>query len=243
MSLVGIDPTTSRPPQPARRVWLNVPFRRAGKFLRHYLECKERAPAQTSAVIVLPKWENKPWWQMTQGLRLLKTYPAGTQLFTVPSKTPGGPCIDMGPTKWPVCVFWNPPTLQGFVKPLPYNATTEEATSEKPSKEEETPELCGFRPTSEKLIRLKGKVRGHSVTILVDLGAGRNYMDPDVALLMCTTKSANSHPAWQHCAIGWSSHPRCFQAHPRPQVQDWPMQGPYALHRHQAGARPTHPWH
>ena len=32
-------------------VWLNVPFRRAGKFLRHYLECKERAPAQTSAVI------------------------------------------------------------------------------------------------------------------------------------------------------------------------------------------------
>ena len=128
-------------------VWLNVPFRRAGKFLRHYLECKERAPAQTSAVIVLPKWENKPWWQMTQGLRLLKTYPAGTKLFTVPSKTPGGPCIDMGPTKWPVCVFWDPPTLQGFVKPLPYNATKEEATSEEPSKEEETPERERERAT------------------------------------------------------------------------------------------------
>ena len=165
-------------------VWLNVPFRRAGKFLRHYLECKERTPAQTSAVIVLPKWENKPWWQMTQGLRLLKTYPAGTKLFTVPSKTPGGPCIHMGPTKWPVCVFWDPPTLQGFVKPLPYNATKEEATSEEPSKEEETPELCGLRPTSEKLIRLKGKVRGHSVTILVDSGAGRNYIDPDVVALL-----------------------------------------------------------
>ena len=166
-------------------VWLNVPFRRAGKFLRHYLECKEKAPAQTSAVIVLPKWENKPWWQMTQGLRLLKTYPAGTKLFTVPSKTPDGPCIDMGPTKWPVCVFWDPPTLQGFVKPIPYNATTEPATtSEEPSKEEETPELCGLRPTSEKLIRLKGKVRGHNVTILVDSGAGRNYIDPDVVALL-----------------------------------------------------------
>lgn len=165
-------------------VWLNVPFRRAQRFLKHYLECKERAPTQTSAVIVLPKWEQKPWWQLTQGFRLLRTYPAGSRLFTAPPLAPGEPRVDMGPTKWPVCVFWDPPTLQGFVKPLPWQETVQSRESDgetEESEEAEPQELCGFRPSSEQLVLLKGRVRGQSVRVLVDSGAGRNYFDSDLA--------------------------------------------------------------
>ena len=104
-------------------VWLNAPFRRAGSFIRHYLECKERAPAQTSAVIILPKWTNKSWWKLTEGFRVLKTYPAGTNLFTAPSPQHDGTRVDMGPTRWETVVFWDPPTLQGGIKELPVSTT------------------------------------------------------------------------------------------------------------------------
>lgn len=157
-------------------VWLNAPFRRAGKFLSHYLECKERAPTQTSAIIVLPEWQHKPWWKFTEGLRLLRRYPAGSTLFTAPSRRPSEDRVDMGPTKWPVCVFWDPPTLQGFVKTLP---SDDPGTSSEPESDESSvaAELCGFTPMSEKLIRLTGKIRGKKIQILIDSGAGENYCD------------------------------------------------------------------
>ena len=56
-------------------VWLNAPFRRAGKFLEHYLEGLECAPAQTSAVIILPLWTNTPWWKLTEGFQVIGAYP------------------------------------------------------------------------------------------------------------------------------------------------------------------------
>lgn len=154
-------------------IWLNAPFRRAGTFLRHYLENKERAPTQTSGVIVLPQWENKPWWKLTQGFRLLRTYPAGTDLFTAPSKEPGGPRVSMGPTKWPVCVFWDPPMTQGFVKALTKDSDNQEETP--------STELYGLRPTATQLIKFHGRVQGRSVRILLDCGAGDNYINKTLA--------------------------------------------------------------
>jgi hypothetical protein len=114
-------------------VWLNAPFRRAGHFLKHYLECKERAPAQTCAVIILPRWENKPWWRLTEGFRVLRVYPAGTHLFTAPTHPGAVIREDLGPTKWEVVVFWDPPTLQGGIKQLQgptESFTTPEATAD-----------------------------------------------------------------------------------------------------------------
>jgi hypothetical protein len=61
-----------------------------GHFLRHYLECKDKAPARTSAIIILPRWTNKLWWKLTQGLRTLRTYPVRTHLLTAPSTQPSG---------------------------------------------------------------------------------------------------------------------------------------------------------
>jgi hypothetical protein len=154
-------------------VWLNAPFRRAGTFLQHYLKNKERAPTQTCGVIVLPQWDNKPWWRLTQGFRLLRTYPAGTNLFTAPPKQPGGPRVSMGPTKWPMCVFWDPPMIQGFVKA---------PSVELDNKEEITAgELCGLRTTTTQLIKFNGRIQGRSVRILLDCGAAENYINTTLA--------------------------------------------------------------
>jgi hypothetical protein len=62
-------------------VWLHPPYTRAGEFIQHYLGCKDRDPANTSAMIVLPKWKGQPWWPLIQGMRLIKEYPAGSRLF------------------------------------------------------------------------------------------------------------------------------------------------------------------
>ena len=166
-------------------VWLNAPFRRAGSFIRHYLECKERAPAQTSAVIILPKWTNKSWWKLTEGFRVLKTYPAGTNLFTAPSPQHDGTRVDMGPTRWETVVFWDPPTLQGGIKELPVNTTatvrttTNESSASSASGPESpaTQELEGLQPTSQQLIRLTATLWGKKVRALIDSGAGDNYIN------------------------------------------------------------------
>ena len=160
-------------------VWLNAPYRRAGHFLKHYLECKERAPTQTSAVIVLPKWDNKPWWKLTQGFRVLRVYPAGSHLFTAPAHPGEVTRTDLGPTRWDVIVFWDPPTLQGIMKALPAETAATSASAETvplPDTDVITSELEGLQPTSNQLIRLTAVLWGRKVRALIDCGAGDNYI-------------------------------------------------------------------
>jgi hypothetical protein len=96
-------------------VWLNVPFRHAGQYLRHYLDCKRAAPETTCGVFVLPKWDRKPWWKLTQGMKVIREYPAGTDgLFTIPA---GDSWVEQA-SKWPVVLLWDPPVNTG-VKPRP----------------------------------------------------------------------------------------------------------------------------
>ena len=56
-------------------VWLNVPFRYAGQYLRHYLDCKKTAPETTCGVFDSPKWARKPGWQ---GRRPINRTASGT---------------------------------------------------------------------------------------------------------------------------------------------------------------------
>lgn len=51
------------------RVLLVAPFRHAGQFIRHYLECKQRTPS-TTGVLILPKLDKKPWWALTKGMQV-----------------------------------------------------------------------------------------------------------------------------------------------------------------------------
>ena len=81
-------------------VWLNPPFDRMKEFLSHMCKCRDMAPSSTRALIVVPKWEQEPWYSMLRGCTLLHEYPSGTELFTYLNVTgerePAGPC------PWPV---------------------------------------------------------------------------------------------------------------------------------------------
>jgi len=173
-------------------VWLNAPIRRAGQYLRHYLQCKQKAPSTTCAVLVLPKWDQKPWWGLTKGMRVLHEYPVGTKgLFKCPavsSENSGQQqWIEMGPLKWPVVILWDPPA-NVWEKPKPYElelqpvaAAVDDGTTAAPQQADSQPvQCCGLEPTSNQLIRLKAKCRGHELRVLIDSGASEEYIDEQV---------------------------------------------------------------
>lgn len=164
-------------------VWLNVPFRYAGQYLRHYLDCKKAAPETTCGMFVLPKWDRKPWWKLTQGMKVIREYPAGTEgLFSIPS---GDRWVEQT-SRWPVVVMWDPPVNMG-VKPRPWEEEREEVEQETitaPEAEDSCTamELGGLEPASHELIRLKAKCRGEVLDVLVDSGASEDYIDPKVVM-------------------------------------------------------------
>ncbi len=85
-------------------VWCNPPFRRAGTWLRHYWEQKVENP-QLSGTFLLPYWPDAKWWNLTRGLTKVHTYPAGSQLFTMPAVKPGGERRAKDVCSFDVCVF------------------------------------------------------------------------------------------------------------------------------------------
>ena len=90
-------------------VWANFPYEQAGDFLDHYFTAKAGNPS-IAAAIVLPEWTTAPWWQRVSHLRRIGQYPRGTDLFTAAG--PRGERTALGPTRWPVIVFWDPATAE-----------------------------------------------------------------------------------------------------------------------------------
>jgi hypothetical protein len=88
------------------RVWLNPPYARISQFLKHYLLCKSKRPADTSMCVVLPAWKGKHR-KLLQGMQLIATYPKGTRLFTAPSHD--GQRTLLPGTPWPVEVWYDAP--------------------------------------------------------------------------------------------------------------------------------------
>ena len=84
-------------------LWLNPPFSKAGSFLKHYLRCKLATPS-LRATVVLPAWHTARWYPLLRNFRLIKTYPAGSNLFTRPTEELGVR-KEIGPTSWPVEVW------------------------------------------------------------------------------------------------------------------------------------------
>jgi len=98
-------------------VWLNPPFRLAGKFIRHYLDCKERAPITTSCVMILPEDSTQSWWPLVSHLPVVRRWEANTQLFTMPPTQPGGERRRKDPCHFPVVAIWDPPVLKPGAAP------------------------------------------------------------------------------------------------------------------------------
>lgn len=85
-----------------QHVWLDPPAGREHDLLQHYLACKSRNPATTSAIVVVKK--DQQLKALLQGMTLLKTFSRGTRLYTAIS---GG--VPQPGIPHPVQVWFDPP--------------------------------------------------------------------------------------------------------------------------------------
>ena len=87
-------------------LWINPPYENAGAFIAHYKSLKRRWP-NTSACIMVPKWEKASWWPLLEDMQLIKEYHKYSLLFTAPTNKEGRK--SMPGTPWPVQVYYDPP--------------------------------------------------------------------------------------------------------------------------------------
>jgi len=91
-----------------QHVWLNAPFNDLCSFVRHYKDCKNRAPGSTSALIVVPVKSKHPVNELLTGMQKIVQYPKGTQLFTGVNADGSRYEFSHG-IPWPVAVYYDPP--------------------------------------------------------------------------------------------------------------------------------------
>jgi hypothetical protein len=88
-----------------KNVYCNPPFSKIQGIVKHCLECYQASPFTTGAVLVLPWWPTAPWFNtVIDNFEIIRQYPPGVQLFTVPGNRPGDPRRAVGPTRWPVVI-------------------------------------------------------------------------------------------------------------------------------------------
>ncbi len=87
-----------------QHVWLDLPADMEHKVLQHYLACKEKAPATTSAVLVVPKHVKVA--SLLSGMKLLRTYNRGTRLYTAVSG-----CAPQPGIPHTVQIWYDPPVV------------------------------------------------------------------------------------------------------------------------------------
>eukprot|EP00877_Chromochloris_zofingiensis_P011718 jgi/Chrzof1/67/Cz01g02120.t1 len=94
--------------------WLNPPFDMAAQIIKHYQMCKDKSPHNTGAVTLLPAWfaTNAKHAYLLKGLTLLEEFPAKTCLFTGTPQDNSKERYDLGPTRWAVKIYYDPPVHQ-----------------------------------------------------------------------------------------------------------------------------------
>ena len=104
-----------------RKCYANFPFESKLylPILKHYFSEKAADPHNTSLVAIFPDWPDAPFWPYVKGMHLVRYYPPGKVLFSKPSPTTPGTRVRLGPIRWPVCVFWDPPVPSMPSTPLP----------------------------------------------------------------------------------------------------------------------------
>jgi hypothetical protein len=199
-------------------LWINPPFAQAGNFLAHYLSCKDKSPDNTCALIVLPYWPRRSWWQLTARFKAVRYYPAGTQLFSAPpdARDAYGSRRVLGPTRWPVVVFYDAATV--YSKPgsgrsthrkvhEPATATVAHATASSAVRQdiptvrvaakavESDGDSMSASAVDAPLIVLKGNCGGTRVKVLLDSGAEKSFASTSfvASLAIVTYPSAVVH--------------------------------------------------
>lgn len=130
-------------------VWLHAPFACIEVFLKHYLQCKAKAPQTTSACIVVPAWQGK-FRQLLGGMQLLKTYDKGSMLYS--AEVGGSNCVALGPAPWAVEIYYDAPAPA-----IQVNSMSSAA--------------------SALLFTFPGHVAGFPAGVLVDSGATHSFCD------------------------------------------------------------------
>ena len=90
-------------------IWINAQFSKLLSFVQHYLHCKQLAPDDTSACMLIPGFLLKPLRSFLTGMRLLKRFNKGTQLFTAVDKCGQGKA--MPGVHWPVYICTDLPAI------------------------------------------------------------------------------------------------------------------------------------
>ena len=87
-------------------VWLHAQPKNIYAYTRHYLQCKEQAPHNTSACFVVPIWGNPPppWLDLFAGMHIIRKYPAGADIFV----QPGGKAVT---SPYDVMICYDPVVL------------------------------------------------------------------------------------------------------------------------------------
>ena len=173
-------------------IWMNPPYDDPAPFLEHYLKLKADNPS-IGLTVVLPRWKGRPWRALLDRFKLIKQFPSRKQLFTKP-KQPGLPeRVAIGPTRWPVQVWHDPPKPPPPAKAIAVNNIKHEETTEAPPASTSTPtpsiDTAGQPIASlvnltdhrldDQLIVFHGEAAGNKVKILLDSGASRNFASRD----------------------------------------------------------------
>ncbi|KAK9800185.1 hypothetical protein WJX73_005436 [Symbiochloris irregularis] len=170
-------------------IWANFPYARADEFLTHYLGEKAKDPT-LAGMFVLPKWTGTTWWSKVQHMQQVRQHAAGERIFTAPPQgARNKERRNLGPTPWPVCVFWDPPRENG---PPPKAKLDEDPRVETDPLRDEDPQPDNPEPPTQptaseqhthhederpyaamgrKLLIVDGRVDKHPAKILIDGGA------------------------------------------------------------------------
>lgn len=145
-------------------VWLNPPYADVTPFLRHYCECKARSPHTTSAVVVLPKWKGAHCAYL-KGMQVIKEYPKGTRLFSGPPGPGTTERQPLGPTPWPVQVYYDPPVAM----PLSCAAALDDG-GEGPD------QFAEYSESDLDCVHVDARVAGANARGLIDSGANQSLL-------------------------------------------------------------------
>eukprot|EP00959_Pyramimonas_sp_CCMP1952_P145807 3052732-Pyramimonas_sp.AAC.1 len=88
-------------------VFCNGLFSLLFDILSHFVECKQRHPVGTAALVIVPLWPTEKFWQYAMSLpqvfKVVRRWPKGSEMFTAPiPANKGGGRRECGPTRWPV---------------------------------------------------------------------------------------------------------------------------------------------
>ena len=169
-------------------VWINPPFQHKSMhvIIRHYLECKRKAPTTTSACILLPAWAILPFQRYLTGMKLLTTYPAGVPVMTVPTIPPTQDRLIFS-TGLPfnMHVYYDPPLPDNY-QPSKVSPSLQKLALLAPCY------VCGTQATVQMATTIKGQMA-------IDTLASRNFIDSTfVRQLKVRIKK---HPPWLNNAI------------------------------------------